>query len=63
LTQDVGTRVAARSREVASDLRSTEQSPPDSTGTAPGSGADRDDSPKPSRPREGTPRPPATPGL
>jgi hypothetical protein len=64
VTQDVGVRVAARSREAASDLRRTEQgSTSESTGTGPGGGAEPGDSSTSSRSREGTQRPPATPGL
>jgi hypothetical protein len=64
VTQDVGVRVAARSREVASDLRRSEQgSTSESTGTASGGGAEPGDSSTSSRSREGTQRPPATPGL
>ena len=61
VTQDVGVRVAARSREVASELRRMEQESAD-TDTAPGGGAEPGESTS-SRPREGTQRPPATPGL
>jgi hypothetical protein len=64
VTQDVGVRVAARSREVASDLRRTEQeSDSEGTGTAPGDGAEPGEGSTSSPPREGTQRPPATPGL
>jgi hypothetical protein len=70
VTQDVGTRVAARSREVALDLRRAEEpdvtsdteSIPETTGAA-DRGAGRAGDSAPSRAREGTPRPPTTPGL
>jgi hypothetical protein len=69
LTQDLGTRVAARSREVASDLRRAEEgdSAPDTESTSnvngTAGGAGRAGASEPSRPREGTQRPPSTPGL
>jgi hypothetical protein len=63
VTQDVGVRVAARSREMASDLRRAEQgSTSDTTGTPLDGGAEPGDA-STSRSREGTQRPPATPGL
>lgn len=65
VTQDVGVRVAARSREVASDLRRAEEqgSTSETTGSAAGGGAEPGDASMSSRSREGTQRPPTTPGL
>jgi hypothetical protein len=63
VTQDVGVRVAARSREVASDLRRPEQGDSTSGSGATGVRTDTEAGSSNPLPREGTPRPPATPGL
>jgi hypothetical protein len=65
VTQDVGVRVAARSREVASDLRASEQRKESASGSASGAYPDAPGAGPagPSRPTEGTERPPTTTGL
>jgi hypothetical protein len=70
VTQDVGIKVAARSREVASDLRRVEQrdqSAPGSAATgepsATGTRTSTSSRSASSRPTTGTERPPTTPGL
>jgi hypothetical protein len=61
VTQDVGVRVAARSREVASDLRRRQA---DTTSESGATGVRTDTAGDASpRAREGTQRPPTTPGL